>query len=36
MLERAALLGGEVTAARDGEVWRVHATLPCSRRTAAR
>ncbi len=28
MRERAALLGGEVTAGRDGGVWRVRATLP--------
>ena len=26
--ERAALLGGELTAGRDGDVWRVRATLP--------
>jgi signal transduction histidine kinase len=26
--ERAALLGGELTAGRDGGVWRVRATLP--------
>jgi signal transduction histidine kinase len=28
MHERAALLGGELTAGRDGDVWRVSATLP--------
>jgi signal transduction histidine kinase len=28
MRERATLLGGEVTAGRDGDLWRVHATLP--------
>ncbi len=28
MRERAALLGGELTASRDGDRWRVHATLP--------
>jgi signal transduction histidine kinase len=26
--ERAALLGGELSAGRDGELWRVGATLP--------
>ncbi|MDI6102331.1 histidine kinase [Actinoplanes sp. NEAU-A12] len=26
--ERAALLGGELTAARDGDLWKVHASLP--------
>lgn len=28
MRERAALLGGELVASRDGDRWRVHATLP--------
>lgn len=28
MRERAALLGGELIASRDGDRWRVHATLP--------
>ena len=28
MRERATLLGGEVTAGRDGDLWRVRATLP--------
>ncbi|GIE95211.1 sensor histidine kinase [Paractinoplanes rishiriensis] len=28
MRERAALLGGELTAGREGDRWRVHATLP--------
>jgi signal transduction histidine kinase len=28
MRERAALLGGELTAGRYGDRWRVHATLP--------
>jgi signal transduction histidine kinase len=32
MRERAALLGGEVTAGRDGDVWRVRAALPLRER----
>ncbi len=32
MRERAALLGGELIASRDGERWRVHATLPLNPR----
>jgi signal transduction histidine kinase len=32
MRERAALLGGELIASRDGDCWRVHATLPLSPR----
>lgn len=35
MRERAALLGGEATAGRDGDLWRVHATLPLRRAAAA-
>ncbi len=34
MRERVSLLGGEVTARRDGEVWRVRATLPLRPETA--
>jgi signal transduction histidine kinase len=33
--ERAALLGGELTAQRDGEVWRVRASLPLHPATIA-
>jgi signal transduction histidine kinase len=32
MRERAALLGGDVTAGRDGHLWRVRATLPLRER----
>ncbi len=32
MRERAALLGGELIASRDGERWRVHVTLPLNPR----
>jgi hypothetical protein len=28
MRERATLLGGELTAGRDGDLWRFRATLP--------
>jgi signal transduction histidine kinase len=33
MRERAALLGGELTAGRDGDLWRVRATLPLGGRS---
>jgi signal transduction histidine kinase len=32
MNERASLLGGQVTAGLDGDVWRVDATLPLGAR----
>jgi signal transduction histidine kinase len=35
MRERATLLGGEVTVGRDGDVWRVRATLPLRQGEAA-
>lgn len=36
MRERVAVLGGEVTAGRDGDRWRVHAALPVQVREAVR